>query len=51
VLTDQAQRGLEIQSSCEDPADHDVIHVLGNPIAIFYQIPGHFCRAGFAVDV
>jgi hypothetical protein len=43
VLTDQAQRGLEIQSRGEDPADHDVSHALGNPIAIFCQIPGLFC--------
>jgi hypothetical protein len=27
----------------EDPADHDIVHALGNPIVIFGEIPDHFC--------
>jgi hypothetical protein len=42
VIADQPQRGLEIQSRGEDPADHDVVHAPGNPIVIFGEIPDHF---------
>jgi hypothetical protein len=42
VIADQPQRDLEIQSGGEDPADHDVVHALGNPIVIFGEIPDHF---------
>jgi hypothetical protein len=43
LIADQAQRGLEIQSRSEDPADNDIVHALGNPIMIFAEMPGHFC--------
>jgi hypothetical protein len=45
VIADQRQRDLEIQSGAEDPADHDVVHALGNPIVVFGEIPDHFRRA------
>jgi hypothetical protein len=43
VIADQPQPGLEIWSGGEEPADHDVVHALGNPIVIFGEIPDHFC--------
>jgi hypothetical protein len=45
VIADQRQHDLEIQSGAEDPADHDVVHALGNPIVVFGEVPDHFRRA------
>jgi hypothetical protein len=44
VLAYQLQRGLEIQPRSEDPADHDIVDALGNPIAILRQAQGHLCQ-------
>jgi hypothetical protein len=41
VIADQPERDLEIQSGGEDPADHDLVHTLGNPVVIFGEIPDH----------
>ena len=37
VIADQSQRDLEIQPCGEDPADHDVVHALGNPVVLRRQ--------------
>ena len=40
ALADQLQRGLEIQPRSENPADHDIVDALGNPVVIFGEVPG-----------
>jgi hypothetical protein len=42
VLADQPQRGLEIQSRGEDPADYDIVDAPGNPVVIFGEVPSQF---------
>jgi hypothetical protein len=37
----QAERQLQSQPGREDPLDDDVVHALGDPVAIFEEIPGH----------
>ena len=38
VLADQLQRGLEIQPRSENPADHDIVDALGNPVVIVGEV-------------
>jgi hypothetical protein len=42
VIADQPQRGLQIQSCGENPADHDLADALGNPFVIFDEAPDQF---------
>jgi hypothetical protein len=44
VITDQPQRGLQVQSCGEQPVEYDLIQALGDAVAIFGQVMGRSHR-------
>ena len=46
VIADQPRHGFQRQSRREQPANHDVVHALGDLVAILGRAQSHLRRAG-----